>query len=99
MTKYEQYILDHFDELYQTEVDGFKLEDCCDYDENNKPKWLFFCKGEYSILGDYATDSYEIVYNDASGFILKEYKTLKRAMAEVNRRIARDKRLEEDDDE
>ena len=98
MTSFEQYLLDHHEELYQTRIDGFLWDDCCDYDETGRPTWFLFGKGGYAICGDYSVDQYEVLH-DGGYKPIRTFKTLKGAMRFTDRLIERYKRLEEDNDE
>ena len=82
MTKYEKTLLENFDKLYGTEINGFIWNDCCDY-ESNIPTYFYFTNEEYNIIGYYDKGIYEVYNNE--DILIKTFKTLKSAMNYVNK--------------
>lgn len=91
MARYEKHLLDNFDTLYQTTINGMKWEDCCDYEEVDGkiiPTWMFFTNDKYYIEGLYDSNLYNVYYHhnnyDGDEEPIKTFKTLKGAMRYCN---------------
>lgn len=87
LNKFERHLLDNFDSLYQTEINGMKWEDCCDYEEVDGellPTWFFFTNDKYYIEGNYDIKEYD-VYKKVAGYTgyekpIKTFRSLRGAM-------------------
>lgn len=106
LKKFEQYLMDHFDEFYLKEgaVYGFTWLDCGDY-EDGKPTWFLLKKGDARIEGDIYPDNdlrsnsfkvfdknYKYEFNEFGMEIpYVEFRTLRGAISFVKRQMGEQK--------